>query len=67
MNNYIKNGFSWYVTQRQKKKDLPDQTNSLNVYISAVSRTPIGGFNSSLASLQATTLGSIAIEYEVYE
>lgn len=35
---------------------------SRDVYISAVSRTPIGGFNGSLASLQATKLGSIAIE-----
>ncbi|KAL9540952.1 erg10, acetyl-CoA C-acetyltransferase [Mucor bainieri] len=35
---------------------------SRDVYISAVSRTPIGGFNGSLASLQATKLGSLAIE-----
>ncbi|KAG0173447.1 erg10, acetyl-CoA C-acetyltransferase [Apophysomyces sp. BC1034] len=35
---------------------------SLDVYISAVSRTPLGGFNGSLASLPATKLGSIAIE-----
>ncbi|KAI7902515.1 Thiolase, N-terminal domain-containing protein [Cokeromyces recurvatus] len=33
-----------------------------DVYISAVSRTPIGGFNGSLASLSATKLGSLAIE-----
>ncbi|RUS14593.1 Thiolase, N-terminal domain-containing protein [Endogone sp. FLAS-F59071] len=33
-----------------------------DVYISAVARTPIGGFNGSLASLTTTKLGSIAIE-----
>ncbi|KAI8150096.1 Thiolase, N-terminal domain-containing protein [Fennellomyces sp. T-0311] len=32
------------------------------VFITAVSRTPLGGFNGSLASLSATKLGSIAIE-----
>ncbi|KAI9312145.1 Thiolase, N-terminal domain-containing protein [Dichotomocladium elegans] len=31
------------------------------VFIASVARTPIGGFNGSLASLQATQLGSIAI------
>lgn len=34
----------------------------LDVFISAVTRTPLGGFNGSLASLPATKLGSIAIE-----
>ncbi|KAG2180820.1 hypothetical protein INT43_008399, partial [Umbelopsis isabellina] len=34
----------------------------LDVYISAVVRTPMGGFNGSLASLPATKLGSIAIK-----
>lgn len=34
----------------------------IDVYISAVSRTPLGGFNGSLASLQATKLGSLTIE-----
>ncbi|RIB17380.1 Thiolase, N-terminal domain-containing protein [Gigaspora rosea] len=33
-----------------------------DVYIAAVVRTPLGGFNGSLASLSATQLGSIAIE-----
>ncbi|KAG2190052.1 hypothetical protein INT46_008750 [Mucor plumbeus] len=32
------------------------------VYIAAAVRTPLGGFNGSLASLAATKLGSIAIE-----
>ncbi|KAL1916469.1 uncharacterized protein VTP21DRAFT_5660 [Calcarisporiella thermophila] len=32
------------------------------VYIAAALRTPIGGFNGSLASLPATKLGSLAIE-----
>lgn len=34
----------------------------LDVYIASAVRTPIGGFNGSLASLAATKLGSIAIE-----
>lgn len=34
----------------------------LEVYIAAAVRTPLGGFNGSLASLAATKLGSIAIE-----
>lgn len=32
------------------------------VYIAAAVRTPLGGFNGSLASFSATKLGSIAIE-----
>ncbi|CAG8636695.1 44614_t:CDS:2 [Gigaspora margarita] len=36
--------------------------NKKDVYIAAVVRTPLGGFNGSLASLSATQLGSIAIE-----
>ncbi|KAI9480784.1 MAG: Thiolase, N-terminal domain-containing protein [Benjaminiella poitrasii] len=35
------------------------------VYIAAAIRTPLGGFNGSLASLTATKLGSIAIEAAV--
>ncbi|CAO0797510.1 unnamed protein product [Mucor circinelloides] len=35
------------------------------VYIAAAVRTPLGGFNGSLASLAATKLGSIAIEAAV--
>ncbi|KAL7315704.1 erg10, acetyl-CoA C-acetyltransferase [Mucor circinelloides] len=35
------------------------------VYIAAAVRTPLGGFNGSLASLTATKLGSIAIEAAV--
>ncbi|KAI7905012.1 Thiolase, N-terminal domain-containing protein [Cokeromyces recurvatus] len=35
------------------------------VYIAAAVRTPLGGFNGSLASLAATQLGSIAIEAAV--
>jgi acetyl-CoA acetyltransferase len=34
----------------------------VDVYIAAAVRTPLGGFNGSLASLPATKLGSIAIE-----
>lgn len=34
----------------------------IEVYIAAAVRTPLGGFNGSLASLTATKLGSIAIE-----
>ncbi|CAG8459191.1 7976_t:CDS:10 [Gigaspora rosea] len=33
-----------------------------DIYIAAVVRTPLGGFNGSLASLSATQLGSIVIE-----
>ncbi|KAI8377615.1 Thiolase, N-terminal domain-containing protein [Radiomyces spectabilis] len=33
-----------------------------DVYIAAAQRTPLGGFNGSLASLPATKLGSLAIE-----
>ncbi|CAG8555000.1 11352_t:CDS:2 [Paraglomus brasilianum] len=33
-----------------------------DVYIAAVARTPLGGFNGSLASFSATKLGSIAVE-----
>jgi len=33
-----------------------------DVYIAAVARTPLGGFNGSLASLSAIKLGSIAVE-----
>jgi acetyl-CoA acetyltransferase len=33
-----------------------------DVYIAAVARTPLGGFNGSLASLSAVKLGSIAVE-----
>lgn len=35
---------------------------SIDVYIAAAVRTPLGGFNGSLASLPATKLGSIAID-----
>lgn len=35
---------------------------SIDAYIAAAVRTPLGGFNGSLASLSATKLGSIAIE-----
>lgn len=34
----------------------------IDAYIAAAVRTPLGGFNGSLASLPATKLGSIAIE-----
>lgn len=34
----------------------------VEVYVAAVARTPIGGFNGSLGSLTAPKLGSIAIE-----
>jgi hypothetical protein len=34
----------------------------IDAYIAAAIRTPLGGFNGSLASLAATKLGSIAIE-----
>ncbi|CAG8500808.1 24269_t:CDS:2 [Cetraspora pellucida] len=37
-------------------------TTKKDVYIAAFARTPLGGFNGSLASLSATKLGSIAIE-----
>ncbi|GBB85609.1 hypothetical protein RclHR1_01210017 [Rhizophagus clarus] len=33
-----------------------------DVYIAAIARTPLGGFNGSLASLTAVKLGSIAVE-----
>ncbi|CAO3590978.1 unnamed protein product [Absidia cylindrospora] len=36
-----------------------------DVYIAAVSRTPIGGYNGSLSSLSATELGAIAIKSAV--
>ncbi|CAO3610471.1 unnamed protein product [Cunninghamella blakesleeana] len=37
-------------------------TQPRDVYIAAAVRTPLGGFNGSLASLPATKLGSLAIE-----
>ncbi|CAO3595028.1 unnamed protein product [Absidia cylindrospora] len=37
-------------------------TQQRDVYIAAAVRTPLGGFNGSLASLPATKLGSLAIE-----
>lgn len=37
-------------------------TSAREVYIAAVARTPIGGFNGSLASFTAPELGSKAIE-----
>ncbi|CAG8580177.1 10817_t:CDS:2 [Paraglomus occultum] len=36
--------------------------NQRDVYIAAIARTPLGGFNGSLASFSATRLGSIAVE-----
>lgn len=38
----------------------------VEVYVAAVARTPIGGFNGSLGSLTAPKLGSIAIEGTFY-
>ena len=58
---------SWsHLTPLETFQSINRSESFPDVYISAVARTAMGGFNGSLSSLSATKLGSIAIEGKTY-